>query len=60
MTRHAWDLMCLAGALAVAGGLWWAWPPAGLVWMGACMMAVGVLASAREERGSGRRKESQS
>lgn len=45
MKTHAWDLLCLAGALAIAVGLWMAWPPLALLWAGGGMLTVGLVAA---------------
>jgi len=38
-----WDSLGLLGALLVAGGLWFVWPPAILFWLGLVSLTAGVL-----------------
>lgn len=51
---YVWDGLCLAGAACVVTGLWWVWPPLGLVALGGVLVAVGWIGAsvtARKRRG---------
>jgi len=38
-----WDVLGTIGALLVAGGLWFVWPPAILLWLGAVAMITAAM-----------------
>lgn len=40
----ALDYLAIAGAVLVAIGLGWWWPPAGLIWLGLAMIAAAFAA----------------
>lgn len=47
-TVSLWDVVAALGALVVAAGLWWIYPPAGLIALGLVLIATGVLGTRSE------------
>ena len=43
MKIDRWDVCVILGALLIATALYFVWPPAPLVWLGAVLMVAGVL-----------------
>ncbi len=43
LAKHASDVAVAAGLALFATGLWWIYPPASLLFMGAALVAVGML-----------------
>ena len=37
------DLSILSGVACIIGGCWWVWPPIGVILLGACLAAFGIL-----------------
>lgn len=50
-----WDGLALAGALLVAGGLWWIYPPAALIAVGSALVAFAFWAAGRWRSEEGNR-----
>ena len=47
MLGLCFDLVFLAGVGLVGIGLWWAWPPAALIWSGAVLVTLGIWGARR-------------
>ena len=45
MIPDLYDLLALAGLVMLGVGLWWIWPPLGLVVPGGLLFVVGMLAA---------------
>lgn len=43
MTPDLHDTLTLVGAALVAAGVWWIYPPAALILLGAVLVGIGVL-----------------
>lgn len=38
-----WDVLSAIGALLIAAGWWFIWPPAVLFWLGAVALTFGIM-----------------
>lgn len=46
----AHDLLVIVGLICLATGLWWIYPPAALITIGALFLVAGILGFIRKER----------
>lgn len=50
MSLDLTDALVVFGVLLIAAGLWFIWPPAPLLWIGACLLVAGIARAAYGNR----------